>query len=423
MSKERTAALGFDVAIIGAGVIGLSCALHLLRAGRSVVVLERDRVGSGASHGNCGTITPSHALPLAQPGMLAKALRWMMSKDAPFYVAPRFDPALLAWLLRFGRNCHWDQVRRATRDRAALLNLSRQLMEQLILEESIDCEFSASGLLTVFRDPRAFDEARIIESLLAEVDIPIVALDGAEVEAREPALRPGVAAGHWYPSDAVLRPDRFVAELARVVRALGGEIREHSLVDSFVAHSSGAPHAVVAGRPIAADELLLCGGAWTPEISKALGLRVPIQPGKGYSITYAALDAPPRTPLVLRERSVCVTAWESGFRLGSTMEFSGYDTRLNRLRLDALVRGASEYLLPPLGGAVQEEWYGWRPMMADDLPILGASSRLPHTWFAGGHGMLGMSMSVASGHCLAELMLGRTPAIPTAPFAPSRLGL
>jgi len=423
LSAERPTATQFDVAIVGAGVIGLSCALHLLRAGRSVVVLERDRVGAGASHGNCGTITPSHALPLAQPGMVRKALRWMLTRDAPFHVAPRLDPALLAWLLRFGRNCNWNQVRSATRDRAALLKLSRQLLEDLIHQESIDCAFSASGLLTVFRDERAFDESRVLESLLAEVEVPIEALSGSEVQAREPALRPGVVAGHWYPTDAVLRPDHLVAGLARIVRALGGEIREQSPVESFRFGSDGAPRAVVAAQAVVARELLLCGGAWTPQIARMLGLRVPMQPGKGYSITYPALAAPPRTPLVLRERSVCVTAWGSGFRLGSTMEFSGYNTQLNRLRLDALVRGAAEYLQPPLGGAVQEEWYGWRPMMADDLPIIGASSRLPHLWFAGGHGMLGMSMSAATGQCLTELMLGRTPSIPTAPFAPGRLGL
>jgi len=128
-------------------------------------------------------------------------------------------------------------------------------------------------------------------------------------------------------------------------------------------------------------------------------------------------------PLVLRERSVCVTAWGSGFRLGSTMEFSGYDSSLNRTRLDALVRGAHEYLHDAHGANVQEEWYGWRPMTHDDLPIIGPSSRVANLWYATGHGMLGMSMSVATGQCLVDLMLGRTPAIATAAFSPSRFDI
>jgi len=418
-----TGVVKYDVAIVGGGVIGLCCALHLLRAGRSVVVLEKGRTGGGASHGNCGTITPSHALPLAQPGMVRKALGWMMSKDAPFYVRPRLDVDLFGWMLRFAGHCSWDQVRRATHDRAALLNLSRQLMEDLIRSESIDCEFSAAGLLTVFRDERVFAQSRHLETLLAEFEIPIEALAGDEVLRREPALKPGVVAAHWYPGDAVLRPDRFVAELARIVRALGGEIREGAAVERFDRRSDGSAVAIVSGEAVSAQALLLCGGAWSPALAARLGLRVPIQPGKGYSITYDRPRLAPRTPLVLRERSVCVTAWDSGFRLGSTMEFSGYDESLNRLRLDALVRGAREYLHEPHGATLHEEWYGWRPMTSDDVPIIGPSSRVPQLWFATGHGMLGMSMSVATGHCIAALMQGHAPGIDTAAFAPGLRGL
>lgn len=415
-----TSTRNYDVAIIGGGVIGLCCALHLLRGGQSVVVLEKGEIGSGASHGNCGTITPSHALPLAQPGMVQKALRWMLSKDAPFYVRPRLDPELMGWMLRFARHCNWDQVRSATRDRAALLNLSRQLMEDLIVAERIECEFSSAGLITVFRDQQTFAESRHLESMLTDVGVPIEAWTGEQVLQREPALRSGVVAGHWYPSDAVLRPDRFVAALARIVRGLGGEIRESAHVDRFTrdAHDNVLP--VVDGESIQTRRVLLCGGAWSPAIAASLGVRVPVQPGKGYSITYSRPQQAPTIPLVLRERSVCVTAWGSGFRLGSTMEFSGYDTHLNRTRLDALVHGAREYLHTPHGTEVQEEWYGWRPMTYDDLPIIGPSTRVRNLWLATGHGMLGMSMSVATGQCLADLMLGRAPALSTAAFAPAR---
>ena len=413
----------YDVAIIGGGVIGLCCALHLLRGGRSVVLLEKSQVGAGASHGNCGTITPSHALPLAQPGMVRKALRWMLSKDAPFYVRPRFDPELIGWMLRFARHCNWDQVRVATRERAALLNLSRQLLQDLIESEHIDCEFSASGLMTVFRDEQTFAESRHLETLLGEAGVPIETWTGAQVLQREPALKSGVVAGHWYPSDAVLRPDRFVAALANCVRDLGGEIRESCAVNRFERGLGTGVMPVVDELPVPARHVLLCGGAWSPSIAASLGLKVPVQPGKGYSITYDRPSQSPAVPLVLRERSICVTAWGSGYRLGSTMEFSGYDTCLNRTRLDALVRGAREYLHEAHGPNVQEEWYGWRPMTHDDLPIIGPASRVSNLWFATGHGMLGMSMSVATGQCLADLMLGRKPAISMAAFAPSRFGL
>jgi D-amino-acid dehydrogenase len=416
-------ARSYDVAIIGGGVIGLCCALHLLRGGQSVVILEKNHAGAGASHGNCGTITPSHALPLAKPGMVRKALCWMLSKDAPFYVRPRFDAELIGWMLRFAGHCNWDQVRIATRDRAALLNLSRQLMEDLIRSECIECEFAASGAITVFRDEKTFADSRHLETMLAEVDVPMEVWSGEQVLQREPALKPGVVAGHWFPGDAVIRPDRFVAALAQLVRAQGGEIRESSSVERFDRGSGDKLLPVVAGIPVQAHRVLICGGAWSPAIAAGLGIKVPVQPGKGYSITYDRPARSPSIPLVLRERSVCVTAWGSGFRLGSTMEFSGYDESLNRTRLDALVRGANEYLHEAHGANMQEEWYGWRPMTHDDLPIIGPSTRLPNLWFATGHGMLGMSMSVATGQCLADLMLGRKPAIATAAFSPSRFGI
>ena len=161
--------------------------------------------------------------------------------------------------------------------------------------------------------------------------------------------------------------------------------------------------------------------AWTPGLIRPLGLRLPIQPGKGYSITYARPALAPQRPIVLKDRSVCVTAWGSGFRLGSTMEFSGRDSTLNEVRLSALERAAREYLRdPPDPATIQEKWYGWRPMTWDDLPALGRSPRHPHVWLAAGHGMLGISMSTASGQLMADLMTGRAPAIDPAPYRVER---
>src|SRR5699024_2834601 len=151
-------------------------------------------------------------------------------------------------------------------------------------------------------------------------------------------------------------------------------------------------------------------------LARALRLgSIPVQPGKGYSITYDRPRIAPRPPLVLVERSVCVTTWDSGYRLGSTMEFSGYDATLNRRRLDALERGASEYLHEPVGPVKREEWFGWRPMTPDDLPIIGAVPGHDHLWLATGHGMLGVSMSTATAALVADLVCGREPGLDAAP--------
>ena len=171
---------------------------------------------------------------------------------------------------------------------------------------------------------------------LAEVGIDIETLDGAQVEAREPALKPGVAGGYFNPGDAQLRPDRYVAELARAVRARGGELQEQTRIESIEREGSRIACVRTTHGDYSARDVVFALGAWSPLLGRQLGLRLPIQPGKGYSITYSRPRTCPRVPLVLKEASVCVTAWNSGYRLGSTMEFAGYDSSLNRKRLDAL---------------------------------------------------------------------------------------
>ena len=412
-----------DVLVIGAGVIGLSCALELLKAGRGVVVLDAGDVGRGSSHGNCGTITPSHAPPLAAPGMVGKALRWMTQPDAPLYIKPRFDPALAYWLLRFAKRCNARDYSASGRAKAALLKTSRKLLESTIREEGLDCEFVASGLTYVYRDEAQFHAAAEASAGLREFGVRAEAIDAARLQREEPALRDGVVGGVLYPDDAVLRPNCFVAELARRVRERGGLIVDHCAANGFTLDGGSrmaTVHTEQGDRN--ADHIVLACGAWSPRLMRELGLRLPIQPGKGYSITYSRPATVPTRPLVLRERSVCVTAWDSGYRLGSTMEFSGYDTTLNRVRLDALSRGAAEYLHDPVGAEVREEWYGWRPMTWDDLPILGRAARIENLWLATGHGMLGVSMSSATGRLIADLVCGRAPSIDPTPYSPSRFG-
>ena len=428
-----------DVVIVGAGVIGLSCALEVLLAGRAVTVIDAGRVGGGSSHGNCGTITPSHATPLAAPGMIGKALRWMTQPDAPLYVKPRFDPALAQWLLRFAARCNVRDYRASARAKAALLNASRTLLEANVREHRLDCEFSTDGLIYVYRDAAARAAASTMTEALREFSVHAEVFDATRLAREEPALRDGLAGGVYFPGDAALRPDRLVDELARRVRELGGEIVENVRVEGFQRDRDGRIERIVAQRDAGASsassassvtatarvgwhprEVVLATGAWSPAIARQLGLRVPIQPGKGYSITYSRPAQVPRRPRVLRERSVCVTAWPSGFRLGSTMEFSGYDSTLNRVRLDALPRGAAEYLRAPIGPEKREEWFGWRPMTWDDLPLIGRTPGVPNLSLATGHGMLGVSMSAITGRLIAELVTDRTPSLDLAPYSPAR---
>jgi D-amino-acid dehydrogenase len=409
-----------DVIILGGGVIGLACAHYLLQAGRQVRVIEQGKVGCGSSHGNCGTLTPSHATPLAAPGMIGEALRWMFKPDAPFYVRPRWDPALARWLLAFSRRCNFDDWRRTGEAKARVLRRSRALIEALVREQQLDCEFSASGLLYVFRSHQAMAKASEEVPMLARLGVRAETWDGRRLASEEPALLPGMAGALHFPGDARLRPDRYVAELARIVRAQGGVIEERCRVVGFEREGDRVSAVHTERGPRRARDIVFALGAWSPTVGRQLGLRLPIQPGKGYSITYTRPEQAPNRPLVLKERSVCVTTWRDGFRLGSTMEFSGYNSCLNPTRLRALVRGAREYLQTPEGPEHVEDWYGWRPMTIDDLPLIGTAPGMRNLMLATGHGMMGVGMSAVTGHLVADLLCQREPIIDPALCAPGR---
>ncbi|MBS0570377.1 MAG: FAD-dependent oxidoreductase [Proteobacteria bacterium] len=413
----------YDVLVLGGGAVGLACALYLLRAGRSVCVIERATAGGATSHGNCGTITPSHAVPLAAPGVLAQGLRWMLKKDAPLRIAPRPDFALFEWLLQFARRCSAAECRRVTAIKAPLLLHARTELEALVRNEKLDCEFQAQGTMNVYRDARVFEHSREMALLPVEFGLPVETLDGAACRAREPALNDSIVGGYFHSRDAQLRPERYCAELARAVVARGGEIREATTITGFRTAAARIESVVTDQGEFAGRDIVFALGAWSPQVARQLDLRIPIQPGKGYSITYTRPARFPRIPLSLKERAVCVTAWDSGYRLGSTMEFSGYDATLNRTRLDALKRGAAEYLIEPEGPQVVEEWYGWRPMTWDDLPILGRAASLENLVLATGHGMLGITLSAITGRLVCDLIGDTSPVLDLAPFHPSRFRL
>ncbi|HEX7342246.1 MAG TPA: FAD-dependent oxidoreductase [Rhodanobacteraceae bacterium] len=412
-----------DVLVLGGGVIGLSCALYLLKAGASVRVLEQGKIGSGSSHGNCGTLTPSHAEPLCAPGMVGKAMHWMFKRDAPLYVNPKPDPARLRWLLGFARHCNRRDFSRGAHARAAILLRSRSLLEEIILGEGLDCEFANDGVMFVYRDPAALDADQSHIDWLQQLQIPVERKSATEVLAMEPALREDIVGGIHHPGDARFRPDRYVDELARRVRELGGAIEEDTPVERFVTAHGGVREVLTTRGRFSADRVVLALGAWSPLLGAKLGLHLPMQPGKGYSITYGPSAHCPRLPLVLHEVSVCVTCWGSGCRLGSTMEFSGYDRSLNGRRLAALERGAALYLRHPIDAAVEEKWWGWRPMSVDDIPIIGPSTRWTNLMLATGHGMMGMSMSAATGELVASLCSGPAPVLDPTPYSPARFRL
>jgi D-amino-acid dehydrogenase len=409
------------VIVVGAGVVGAACAYFLSKAGYPVTMVDRGGFGAGCSHANCGFVSPSHVLPLAVPGVVWSTLGAMFKADSPFAIKPRFDLALWSWLWRFARRCNERDMLAAGTGIAALLNSSRALYNDLFAAEAIDCDWQTRGLLFVFQTAKGMEHHAKTDKLLRErFNMPATRYDGDAVSTLEPALKPGLAGGWLYESDAHLRPDKLMDGWRKVLESRGITIRENVEVTSFQRDGRQCRGVVTKQETIPADVVVVATGAWTPLLNKSLGCSIPIQPGKGYSLTMARPARCPVYPMLFDEHRVAVTPMREAYRLGSTMEFAGYDTSLNPKRLDLLRKGARQYLHEPEAEPVLEQWYGWRPMTPDSLPILDRAPAMDNVWIAAGHNMLGLSMAPGTGKLMAELIAGVTPHLDPKPYRVGR---
>jgi D-amino-acid dehydrogenase len=405
------------VVVIGCGVIGTACAHYLSRSGWSVEMIDRGDFGRGCSHANCGYVCPSHVLPLAAPGAIGPALKSLFRRNSPFRIKPRFAPSLWGWLLRFALHCNRHDMLESGRANQAILQASRGLYQELFQSEPLDAEWETRGLLFVFLTPAAMEHYAETDSLLREeFGVGAKRFDAAALLELEPALKPGLAGAWHYENDAHLRPDKLMSSWRRLLEAGSVKIREQCDFRGFVRDGRLARAADTSQGRLDAEAFVVATGAWSPQLQRQVGCRIPIQPGKGYSITMPRPSICPRIPMLFEEHRVGVTPMQTGYRLGSTMEFAGYDTSINPRRLDLLREGAKHYLREPLAEPVLEEWFGWRPMTPNGKPIIDRSPALDNVFLAAGHSMLGLSMAPATGKLVAELLGGEQPHIDAAPY-------
>jgi D-amino-acid dehydrogenase len=403
--------------VVGSGVIGTACAYYLMRSGWKVGLIDRGALAGGSSHANCGFVCPSHVLPLAEPGMVGKALKSLLRRDSPFSIKPRLDPVLWSWLLHFARRCNERDMVEAGRGIQPLLLSSLELYRGLVADEALDCEFEERGMLFAYRAKGEMESYAATDRLMTEVfHCPARRLDADELVALEPALKPGLAGGWYYHDDAHLRPDKLMTAWHQVLERGEATMRAHCALKGFEGREGRAESAMTDQGALAADVFIVAAGAWTPMLNEQLGCRIPIQPGKGYSITMPRPSVCPRIPLIFPETRVAVTPFQSGYRLGSTMEFAGYDESIRPERLLLLKDGAEPYLREPYCEPVEEKWFGWRPMTYDSLPVIDRSPTYENVFIAAGHNMLGLSMAPATGKLIAELVNDSAPHIDPRPY-------
>jgi D-amino-acid dehydrogenase len=406
------------VLVLGAGVVGVTSAWYLAQAGHDVIVTDRNpQAGLETSFANGGQISASHAEPWAKPSVVPKILRWLGREDAPLLFRPRADFAQWAWGLRFLRECIPGRFERNCRELAGLAAYSRDCLRALRESTGIRYDQLARGILHFATDPRDFEVlARSAEAVRA-LGVDRQVKSAPECLALEPALKDSedpVIGGVYTPGDESGDACRFTQELARMAAERGVAFRFNSPLKAIEAAGGEVLATHLENESIRADAYVVALGSYSPLLLRPLGIRVPVYPLKGYSVTLALgpehAAAAPTVSLTDEARKIVISRLGSRLRAAGTAELNGYDTTVNSVRCAAIARRVRE-LFPGLGGiTAYETWSGLRPATPSNVPIIGGS-RLRNLFLNTGHGTLGWTLACGSGRALADLVTGRAPEV------------
>jgi D-amino-acid dehydrogenase len=412
--------------VIGAGIVGLFTAYYLIKSGRRVMVIDRTNAKEGCSFGNAGMVVPSHFIPLASPGMLEKGLRWMLDSESPFYVKPRFSLSLLKWGLNFYKSANAQKVEQAIPALRDLSLLSKKEYQNLQKSKLFDFSFEEKGLLMYCKTEKALEEEIEVANLANKIGITAKELSLSEVQTFEPNLRPNVSGAVFYEGDAHLNPTLLMSNLKNFLTNQGVDFYFDSEVIDFQKndHTLSAILVQKASKRVVIpiSGLVVAAGSWTPNLARKLGLYVPIEAGKGYSVTIKQLlGREIRIPSIFVEARVAITPFmDNTVRFGGTMEMTGVNTKINHRRVNGILKAIPEYYPNyPIPDA-QNIWHGLRPCSPDGLPYVGRSARFNNLYFNSGHAMMGVSLASGSGKILSDIINGLPPSIDMRAFKAER---
>lgn len=416
------------VLILGAGIIGLSSAWHALRRGYRVTVVDRgDSPRDGCSFGNAGMVVPSHFIPLAAPGVVWQGLKWMWNPESPFYIRPRFSWDLVSWGLRFW----WASSARRVRAAAPVLRdlnfASRGIYEEWSADLAGgpgDFGLETQGLLMLCQTPGGFHEEAQFAERANALGVPARVLDAAAARAMEPGISLDIEGAVYFPRDCHLDPNRLMAGLESKCRSMGAEFLFRTEVSGFALDGNRVKGVVTPAGEVGADQVVLAAGSWSPVVARHLGLKLPMQAGKGYSITIPSPRKVPRLCSILTEARVAVTPMGGRLRVGGTMELSGLNEEIAPARVRGIQRSFCRYYPDFTESDFEglEPWKGLRPCSPDGLPYLGRSRKIPNLVVATGHAMMGLSLGPVTGKLVGELLDDASPSINLSLLAPGRYG-
>ncbi len=415
------------VGVVGGGIIGLCCAYYLARQGHRVTLLDRGAPAEeNCSHGNAGLVVPSHIIPMAAPGVAWAGLKWMRDPQSPFYVQPRLSRGLAAWGWRFMRAGTPARVRAAAPVLMRLNMASRAAFEELsdeLSDEPSGFDFERRGLLMLFQTQAALDEEGHVAEHARRLGMPAEILDAQQVARRDPGIQMDVRGGVFYPNDCHLSPHKLMAQLRRALEQAGAQLKWGTEVSGWNLEGRRVRGVRTArGEAIEADEWVLCGGSWSPQTARQLKLRLPMQAGKGYSVTLPRPRHRPTLPSLLMEARVAVTPMGHSLRVAGTLELAGLSTAVNPSRVEGILKAMPRYF-PEFEAADfegLEAWAGLRPCSPDGLPFVGRTRRFDNLCVATGHAMMGLSLGPVTGQLIAQAVAGAPSPLSSPLLSPDR---
>jgi len=413
-----------SVVICGGGIVGLSCAYYLALDGWSVTVVERNAEGADScAQGSAGYVSPSHVVPLAAPGMVWNGLKWMLSSKSPFYIRPRLDADLLRWGWLFARACTRERTVRAAPVLRDLSLTGRRLFVELAAVTGNSFELRQEGLLNLCKTQQCLDhESHGLARLANELGVEARVLDARQTAELEPGARMDIAGSVYFPVDAHLTPRKFMPALVALLKQAGVTFHWKTSVEGWSTTGGRVSAVNTTTGMLTADEFVLAAGSWSPDMTRGLGIRLPLQAGKGYSLTIPKPRFKLTKSLILTERRVAATPMGDQLRFGGTMEISGINDRIRPERVQQIIDAVPVYFpdFTPADFAGIKPWFGLRPVTPDGLPYIGRFGRHPNLTAACGHAMLGVTMAPSTGLLVSEILGGRQPSIPLELLTPDR---
>lgn len=401
--------------VVGAGIIGAAIAHDLQKRGRAVTLIDRDAPGAGASFGNMASIAVTEFMPVARPSTWKQIPGWMMDPDGPIRVSPRYMPRLIPWFLRFLAASRPSTVRRFEAAGVALCVHALADTQTLMDEIGIADRLSQTGCLSLYASEGEFQADRERIDMLDRFGFDYEVLDSPALRALEPEITDRITKAVLLPDNrTVADPQAIVLKLVERFEGLGGTVRRAE-VSGFERSDRITGLRLRSGEVLNADEVVLCGGAFTARLSKLLGEPMPLETERGYHTQIMEPGIEMAHSIIWPARAFMVSPTAGGIRVGGTVELAGLDAAPDYRRSKITVRHARE-ALPNLRVEAVSEWMGHRPAFPDTIPVMSASARVPGVFYATGHGHLGLTYAATCAHLMGDLITGGQPVLDMTPY-------